>query len=173
MARGRAKRREDRRKQRTPVEYGPTTEAMQHGDFERAGIAFRRIPAIDTLKNREVITIREHVALAHYRDAFIACERSLTRSCLDNSPKGNGGGPAPSAVRAALKLSRLEEALGSLVPITRFVAGEDNSLSQWAIKQGGCKGMGNPVCLPKSRELDYARQDLKFAASRIIAKMEA
>lgn len=173
MARGRAKRRDDRRKQRAANDVGPTNEAMKHSEFERAGIAYRRVPAIDTLRKREVITIREHVALSHYRDAFIACEKSETRSCLDDSPKGNGAGPTPAAVRAALKLGRLEDALGSLAPIARFVAGRDNSLSQWAIAQSGCKAGESAVCLPKSHALAQARIDIKFAASRLIGKMEA
>lgn len=172
MAKARGKR-AARRKPREVVEMGPTPEAMRHAGFERAGIAYRRVPAIDTLKAREVITIREHVALTHYREAFIACERSPTRSCLDNSPKGSGAGPTPTAVRAELKLSRLEAALGSLAPITRFIAGEDNSLSQWAIKRGGCKAGNSAVCLPKSKELELARIDIKFAAMRLIGEMEA
>lgn len=173
MGKGGSKRKAARKRIAEVQGAVPTNEAMRHGDFERAGIAYRRIPAIDTLRNREVITIREHVALAHYREAFIACEKSSTRSCLDNSPKGSGAGPSPSALRSALKLARLEGALGALTPITRYIAGEDNSLSQWAIKQGGCKGSGHPVCLPKSKELELARIDLKFAASRLIGEMEA
>ena len=151
----------------------PTDEAFQHGDFERAGVAYRRVPAIDTLKKRGILTDEDHKALARFRDLWIACERSEMRSCLDDRPKGGGNGPAPALLRAQSDLNRLECALGALAPIARAVAGNDVSLAQWAISQSGCKGDGIPVCLPKTKALADATMDIKFAAARLKGELAA
>lgn len=187
MARGRAKRREDRRKRVEMGTCAPTQEAMRHGDFERAAIAYRRRPVIDVLFERGVLNARQYAAMWRYRDLFDMLDQSETRDSCDKltDPMRGGGGSAEAKMDKMIDggwgLQWLDRELGSLVHIARAVIGRDMSLSQWAIEQGGAKERrvyvsGKLVATyveAKTLALKNATVDIRFAGDRIAAALKA
>jgi len=171
-----AKRGARKQKVKPQIALAPTQEQMLQSEYAETvspeGKRFVRVAPIDSLRKRGTITEEQHKALSRFRDLWIACERPSPKSCLDMSPKGNGnGGPLPRKLAMQSELQELECCLDGLAHITRKVAGEDWSLSQWAIHISGCKGSGEPVCLPKTNALNNAIVDIRFAANRLIARL--
>lgn len=174
-----------RRAKRKPVAVeavAPTPEAMKRAEFERAGLAYRRRPSIDLLKERGTITVRQWLALGRYSDLFDQTERSPTRdSCDVGVGGGSTDGPTASKLRALDARYYLERELGSLYPIAEAVAGRGMSLSEWAIEQSGAKERrvyeGGKIVqvyyVAKSHALKLATIDIKFAGDRIAAALKA
>lgn len=166
---------------REPVACEPTGEAFQHCEFDRAGIAYRRKPVIDSLKERDVLSVRQWTALGRFRDLFDATERSPTRDSCDFSVRGGGDGPTISMMRAREQRYYLERELGSLLPISEAVAGNDITLSQWAIKQSGSNERrviidGRLIATyfeAKRSALKIATMDIRMAGERLAAALGA
>lgn len=166
-----------KRKTKTKLSDGritPTAEAMANGEFISAGMAFRRIPVIDTMLARKQITVSDHAALGYYRDQASTCDVS-PKSCLDRSIRGSDHGPSVSVLSATLETARIERDLGQLRDIARAIAVDDMSLSQWCISQFGGRerydGKGRFVAMVPNferRAMAMAIQDLKMAAHRIV-----
>lgn len=156
---------------------GPTPEQTRHAEYVRAGVAVRRVPAIDTLRDRQMITQAEHAKLAFYRDQALLAERSPTRSCLDDSvPGGDGTGSMSATVTSAmLTTARIERDLGALRDITRAICVEDMSLTEWCIRVHGSRprynGSGKLVAFVpynERRNMEAARAELRSAAGAIV-----
>ena len=82
-------------------EFAPTPEQRAKGEFvqggnlatsatERAGLAYRRKPVIDVLRDEHKLTQRQYDGLARYRTVALVAERSELKSCIDFSVRGNG-----------------------------------------------------------------------------------
>jgi len=162
---------------------GPTSEQNRLADYVSVGMAHRRVPAIETLLARGMLSDNEYRRLAFYRDQVSLAERSLTKSCLNvviGTAPGRAGserGPSAATVSARLTVGRIERDLGSLLQIARAVAVEDMSLSQWCItKHGGREKFGADgafvavVPLAEKRVMAEAKLELKMAAARICAR---
>ena len=156
----------------------PTAEQQTHGNYASAGMAYRRIPMIDTLRDTGRLSDDDHRRLTHYRDQDAAGEVSLTKSCLDIRVGGGQGGMTLSmaALSAQLEVGRIERELGSLRGIARSVAIDDWSLSRWCCERYGSRerydGKGKFVALVPLNEKDnlaFALLDLRMAARRILA----
>jgi hypothetical protein len=167
-------------KRATLPDTAPTVFAMQHGDFTRPTLAYRRTPAIETLHHsldgngKPKLSERQYRALAHYRDRAIQAERSPIRDSCDMTPRGNGGdGPGAAVLRARSDVIWLERELGMLAPIARAVAVDDVSLTEWAIAKAG--GVERPGRAPaaKPRALSNALMDIRMAGERLAAAIEA
>lgn len=156
----------------------PTPEAQAHGNYTSAGMAYRRVPMIDTLRDTGRLTDDQHRRLMHYRDQDAVAEASLTKSCLDFRIGGGGGVmPMSAAVLSAnLEVGRIERELGTLRGIARSVAIDDWSLSRWCCERYGSRerydGKGKFVAMVPLREravMALALMDLRMAAHRILA----
>lgn len=169
----------------------PTPEQMNAGEFrqggnmatsltERAGLAYRRIPVIDTLWNSGQLTEGEYAALAHYRNQASQAEDDVASQSTLSADKimgGSHGGYIPAmliATPAIIETGRIEADLGSLRDIARAIAVDDYSLSQWCIgKHGGREkydSSGKIVAIVPAgdkRNVELARLELKTAAGRI------
>ncbi len=153
-------------------EHAPNPFAMQHGEYHRPTLAYRRTPAIDSLRDakdgsgKPKLSARQYAALAHYRDRYIACERSpIKDSCDQDMRGGNGDGFPFHRTAASIDLQFLEERLGRchprLIAIARYVAGQDHSLTQWAVhRHGPREGTINEA---KTVALKYALIDIRMA----------
>jgi hypothetical protein len=138
-----------KRKKPVPIVIAePTPEQQAHGAFHRVGMAYRRIPVIDTMAQCKKLTARQFNGLARYRDVAIAEERSLIEDSVGKMMRGalGGGevGKSPNMIRTAAEMQRLEAALGSLRDIARAVAVDDVTVSQWATNRGGTTSDGKP-----------------------------
>lgn len=160
-------------------------EQMAMAKFERAGLAFRRTPVIDTLWDAGKLTEVEYTSLAYYRDQALRAEDDVAGQSVLAPEKimGGGGGSSPVGgyipasliwTPAIAETARIERDLGSLRDITRAVAVEDVSLSQWCVARHGGRerydGNGKfvavvPVC--EKRHVEMARLELRHAAGRI------
>jgi hypothetical protein len=152
----------------------PTPEALAHGNYTSAGMAYRRIPMIDTLRDTGRLNEEQHRRLAHYRDQSAVAETSLTKSCLDiRIAGGRGDTPMSAAVLSAiLEVGRIERDLGSLRGITRAIAIDDWTPLKWCCERYGSvqciDNKGKPFFRSKVPE-SVAIQELKLAAFRIMA----
>jgi hypothetical protein len=173
MARGKSAARK-----RKPIDLriAPTIEAQIHGQYESAGMAYKRIPTIDTMLARKQITNDEHGALAFYRNQVDTSEKSPVRDSL-NFERGSGSGNTLSAavVSAILATSRIERDMGQLRDVARAIAVDDMSLSAWCIhKHGGRErydGDGRFIAVVPVREVQNMRialLELKMASHRIV-----
>lgn len=163
-----------KRKPKTDGRIEPTAEAMAHGDFISAGMAYKRIPVIETMHKRKQITEAEFAALGYYRDQAGLSEKSPVRSCLNREASGGSGRVSVAVKSAILETARIERELGSLRAIARAVAVDDTSLSDWCISQNGGRerynGNGDFIAvvpIAESRVMKTALLDLKMAARRI------
>jgi hypothetical protein len=172
-----------RKKKPAPVTViEPTEEQFATGTFERAGLAYRRKPVIDTLFDTGKINRRQFDGLARYRDIAIAEDRSPMRDSLDKALHGrsNGNGHPPALVRVAVELGRLERELGSLRAIARAVAVDDVTVSQWAMQQSGSvmrtKEIGRTIVKwfePRRKFHEAAMIEIRFAGDRLAAAIGA
>jgi hypothetical protein len=133
-----------RKRKATPARdwLEPVPEQLDKGTFERAGVAYRRVPVIVTLASNGTLSQRQFDGLSRYRDVAINCERSPLRSGLDFSPRGNERG-AVFALRTNQELSWLEQELRGLLDIARAVAVDDLTLPQWVSHKIGTIGLSD------------------------------
>ncbi len=180
-----------RKAKRKPVEYSedfaPTPEQRAKGVFvqggnlatsatERAGLAYRRKPVIDTLREEHKLTQRQYDGLSRYRVVALAAERSELKSCIDFSVRGNGEDRRHFGLRMNIELGRLETDLRGLLHIARSVAVEDETLSAWAVRQCGGKERlrGAVVSIePSSQAFNRAWMDLRMAGEWLAAAIGA
>ena len=162
-----------KRKQREAIE-GPTPEQAGRAEYRRAGLSYRKVPVIDTMRDRGQLTDSEHRALTHYRDQAHLAERSPIKSCLDQRV-GGGDIELPAAiVSAMLATGRIERDLGSLLQIARSVAVDDISLTQWCVDRHGGRERYDRrgrfvaiVPVGERKVMELALLDLRMAARRI------
>ena len=141
--------RNKRRKKRSQVVaqfVRPTAQREAHNDFRSAGVAFRVVPAIDTLLKAGKLDQAEFDALEYYREQAHKAEDDLAR-CGSLAPermmgggRSTGGSRIPVgllATPAILECARLERELGTLRDIARAVAVDDWSLTRWCIERHG------------------------------------
>jgi hypothetical protein len=169
--------RKHREKVQPVSENAPTPERQAISPFLRAGMAYRAIPPIDVMASgpKPTLSQRQHKALSHYRELVIACERSPIKDSCDMTPRAGGGdGPSNSLLRSQSQLRWLEQELGQLQPIALFVAGQDNSLAQWAIITHGARAV------PDGRSPEPTRTgallslaDIRMAGERLAAAIAA
>ena len=172
-------------KAETHTGFEPTPEQRAKGEFiqggnlatsatERAGLAYRRKPVIDVLRDEHKLTQRQYDGLARYRAIALVSERSPLKSCIDFSVRGNG--ERLFNLRMNLELGKLETALLGLVHIARAVAVGDVTLSQWAVDQSGGKERlrGAVVAIePSSRAFKDAWLDIRMAGEWLAAAIGA
>ena len=173
----------------------PTNEQRADGSFDlldvvdklpggtsvSIGKAYRRRPMIDTLAEQGVFTAAEHKALKHYRHHADIADRSPTRDSLNMQRTGGSGtGPTVEMLNAVRVRGDCERAAGSLADILRAVVVDDMSLSQWAMRRGGSvethrvrKGKSETTVEPKSGAVKIARLEIKAAAQRVQAELDA
>lgn len=174
---------------------GPTPEQMEGGAFRleditdkrdgggtiNIGKAYRRRPMIVTLLASEVLDHDEYKALAHYRHHADMADRSPIRDSLNVTRGGSGLGPGLAVLNAIRVRDDCERAAGSLVDILRAVVVDDVSLAQWAIRIGGSMersytrqgGCVVTELRPRDNALASARLDIKMAARRVQAELDA
>jgi hypothetical protein len=162
------------------LRLGPTPEQGRHATYVSAGMAHRRVPVIETMHARAMLSDKEYRRLAYYRAQALLAERSPVKSSLDiviGAAPWRGGserGPSAAVAFAQLIVSRIEVDLGSLREIARAVAVDDVSLSQWCVaKHGGrerhdAKGqLVAIVPVAEKRVMEAAKLELRMAAARI------
>jgi hypothetical protein len=167
----------------------PTPEQFGKGQFrqggnlatgrdDRNGVAYRRIPVIDTMAATGKLTARQHHGLSRYRDIAAAHEKSPMRDSLDKALHGRAGATDGTGYfRTAYELQRLENALGALFPIAHAIAVDDMTASQWAIKHWGGreKRDGNVTYIaPRYKTaLPDTILDIQMAGERLAAAIGA
>ena len=179
------------RKKRKPVEtfgeHAPTPEQRAKGEFvqggnlatsanERAGLAYRRKPVIDTLHAEHKLTQRQYDGLARYRTVALVAERSELKSCIDFSVRGNGEDRRHFGLRMNIELGKLETDLHGLLHIARAVALDDETLTSWAVRQSGGKERlrGAVTAIePSSQAFNRAWLDLRMAGEWLAAAIGA
>lgn len=174
---------------------GPTPEQMRHcafveqdildrtrdGKQRSIGKAHRRRPMIDILATQNLFTEAEHKALRHYRHHADIADRSPLRDSLAKGmPSSGRDGPTVIMLNAARVVRDCERAAGSLVDILRAVVVYDWSLSEWAIGRGSSREVCKPrrgkrYCWiePHPKLLALAKQDIRIAAQRVQAELDA
>lgn len=164
-----------KRKVKIDDRIAPTPEQQKRADYHSAGMAYKRIPVIDTMLNRGQLTDKEHLALSYYRDQASLADRSPLKSCIDFSVSGGDCHPSAALTSALLETSRIERDMGSVWPIARAVAVNDKSLTEWCIEQHGGRERygpkGNFISVVPIREksvIGMALLELKMAARRIV-----
>lgn len=162
-------------KPKTDNRIPPTQEQMARGDFTSAGMAFKRIPVIDTMLQRDQITPQEHLLLHYYRDQASLADSSPLKSCIDFSVTGGDMGPSVAITSALLETARLERDMGQLWPLARAIAVEDVTLTQWCIRYEGCRKRYNAkgrvianVPISGDKAIPKALMELRMAARRIV-----
>jgi hypothetical protein len=153
----------------------PTPEQMARGDFRSMGMAYKRVPVIETMLSRGQITEWEYIALSYYRDQASLADRSPLKSCIDFSVKGGDNHPSAALASAMLETARIERDMGSVWQIARAVAVDDVSLTQWCIAEYGGRERYGPqgqcIAIVPVREksvIGIALLELKMAAGRIV-----
>jgi hypothetical protein len=142
------------------------------------GKAYRRTPMYLVLQS--MFSDAEIKALKHYRHHADIADRSPLRDSLDKQIRGNGTGPTVEVVNAIRVRDDCERAAGSLKDILRAVMVYDWSLSQWAMQKGGALDVcrekeGKVVCRmePRRKVLEVAQLEIKMAAKRVMAELDA
>ncbi len=144
------------------------------------------IPVIDTMFLRKQITEKEYYALSYYRERAQSAEDSEKNESSLSPDKimggGGGGHPAGGYIPKTCmdtwnhtETARIERDLGSLRAITRAVAVDDVSLTEWCIQQHGGRERygpkGNFIAVVPVREksvIGIALMELRMAARRIV-----
>jgi len=169
-----AKDEQPKRKKTPPVM--PTPERLRRqGSHRVPGTkGAKMVPVIETMLTRKQITDREFVVLDYYRQQASLAGRSPIKSCIDFSVTGGDMGPSAAITSATLETARIERDLGSLWQITRAVAVDDISLTEWCIKKHGGRerynGKGKFIAMVPINEkstVGTALMELKMAARRI------
>lgn len=164
-----------KRKPKIDDRMPPTVEQMAKGDFHSAGMAYKRVPVIDTMLERDQITPQEHQLLAYYRDQASLADASPLKSCIDFSVTGGDLGPSAAITSALLETARIERDMGQLWPLARAVAVDDVTIRQWCIDRHGSiehyDTTGTtvisiaPIC--EKRMVKLSIMELRMAARRI------
>jgi hypothetical protein len=174
-----------RKKKPAPVTViEPTPEQFATGTFERAGLAYRRKPVIDSLRDAGKLNAREYAALAYYREQAHQAEDDYAQTSPLAPEKimgGRGGvvisGGLPAKLLctpAILETGRIELLLGRFFPIARAIAVDDMTLAQWCIRQHGGREKADhrgrvvaivPACGKETLKL--ALFNLRAASARI------
>lgn len=164
-----------KKKAKVDDRIAPTAEQQARSDFHSAGMAYKRIPVIDTMLTRGQLTDKEHLALSYYRDQASLADKSPIKSCIDFTVTGGDHGPSAAITSAILETARMERDMLSCWRIARAVAVDDISLTEWCIKQYGGRERygpkGNFIAVVPVREksvIGLALMDLKHAARRIV-----
>lgn len=171
---------------------GPTPEQMARDTFEEHRIAeggnitrrtyHKKVRQLEALQKAEILEPGEIGALYVYRLYADLIDGSETRDSLAQmQPRGPGRDVIPAAiVDARRRVNHFTDAAGSLAAILKAVIVRDVSLSQWAIEQAGAVeerrliGLRTVVVVkPRRQALAQARIDIKMAARRIQAELEA
>lgn len=145
------------------------------------GERYQKVRQVEWLLSKDLVTPDEAKALIQYRTYADMLDKSPLRDSLDKSPRGGEQGDIPPAViHAGRMVGAYEQAIGSLVDLVRFVVVSDKSLSEWAIDKAGAiedctEKNGKRVCRLKPRQKAFAiaKLEIRMAARRIIAEMEA
>lgn len=163
----------------------PTPEQFEKGSFERAGMAYRRKPVIDSMFAAGKLSEAEYRSLAYYRDQAHRAEDDQAGGSVLAPEKIMGGimyaSPFGGFVPASLlftpaiaETGRIERDLGSLLDIARAIAVDDTTLTQWCIEKHGGRerynGKGQFVAIvpiAEKRHIELARLELRMAARRI------
>ncbi len=163
-----------KRKAKIDNRIAPTGEQLARAEYHSAGMAYKRIPVIDTMLSRGQLNDKEHLALSYYRDQASLADRSPLKSCIDFSVKGGEHYPSAAITSALLETARIERDMLSCWCIARAVAVDDISLTEWCIRQHGGRerydGKGRFIAMVPVREKDVvgeALRELKTAAGRI------
>lgn len=165
----------------TPGANDPTPEQKTRNGFHGAGMAYRKIAVIDQLLNDSMITAKHHAALWYYRQQAHQAQDDAGEHSPSSPERmmssGTGGAVTGTIPKGLLDTSaqrevyRIESDLGGLLEVTRAIAVDDLTLTQWAIETSGGreKRQGNGIVIvPRSRKaVQFALLDIKFAAGRI------
>lgn len=143
------------------------------------GKVFRRKPMYLVLA--DLFSDAEIKALKHYRHHADIADRSPLRDSLDKQIRiSSGFGPTVEVVNAMRVRDDCERAAGSLKDILRAVIVYDWSLSQWAMQKGGALDVcrekeGKVICRmePRRKVLEIAQLEIKMAAKRVMAELDA
>ena len=164
-----------KRKPKIDDRMPPTAEQMARGEFHSAGMAYKRIPVIETMLTRGQITDKQYMALAYYRDQASLADRSPLKSCIDFSVTGGDSHPSAALASAMLETARIEREMGSVWHLARSVAVDDVSLTEWCCAHYGSM---ERYCIETNRVISIvplgknsvklALMDLKHAAGRIV-----
>lgn len=160
----------------------PTPEQRKRNAFRSVGMAHEKIPVIEQLLNAGKITSKHYDALLHYRNQAHQAQDDTAEHSPSSPDKmmttGSGGavtGTIPKNLLdtpAKIETARIERELGNLLYVTRAIAVDDVTLSQWAIQTSGGREKlqgGGVVIVPKSRKaVQFALLDIKFASGRIL-----
>jgi hypothetical protein len=173
-----------KRKVETVDYVRPTPERAAKNRDRSAGMATQLVPVIDELLEAHLITEREWMALAYYRDQAsraeddCAQEGTLAPSRIMVGGGGGYGAKTPAILLgtpAILETARIERDMGPLRDIARAVAVDDWTLTRWCIEKHGGRERYNSkgqfiAMVPnnQSRAEQEARLELRFAAARII-----
>lgn len=165
--------RKARRKQRPDNRTPPTPEQQRKGEFRSAGMAYKRIPVIETMLNRGQINAAQYDALSYYASQAHLADKSPIKSNLDRSVSGGDFGISAAIASAAFETSRMERDMGALWPIARAIAVDEKTLTQWCIEKHGGREKetkSGVIIVPVSelRNMRNALLELKFAASRLM-----
>ena len=177
---------------RKPIDaVAPTDAQMAHADYELGkitergqviGTGYRRIRQLEYLTRKGLFNEKEVAALYMYRHFADLVDKSLVQDSLAKQLPGRSGrGEIPPYILDADRMvGRYEAAAQTLKDILRAVIVEDKSLSQWAIERAGaiedCEMKGGVrVCRlkPRQKALAIAQLELKMAAGRVLAEVEA
>ena len=179
-----AKRRKSKRKAPAAdfAAIKPTPEREAKNQTQSAGMARRVQPMIDIMRNAGVLSASQHEALDAYRTQAIAAERSPVRSCCDNSPRGDGGGPSMAITSARLEVERMHGLLKdyspgdakAMIDVLEAIVRDDMSLSQYCVRKYGGRERYNAkgklvAIVPRSerRVMKLERINLLYAAGVI------
>jgi len=159
----------------------PTAAREAHNDFVSAGIAFRVVPMIETLRRTNRLTQAQFDNLAHYREQAHQAEDDMKQSTALDPDRAGGsstGGAIPAILlgtAAILETARIERDLQSLRHIARAIAVDDKSITQWCIDQYGGRerydGKGNFIAMVpvgECKRVATAIMELRMAARRIV-----
>lgn len=152
------------------------TDKRHGGGSITIGKAYRRRPMIDVLFAADVLDVEGYKALRHYRHHADIADRSLVRDSLCLQRGGSGDGPTITTLNAVAVVRDCEAAAGSLVDILRAVVVYDQSLSQWAMGRAGSveeRHKGKVQIKPRRRALEEAKMDIRMAAKRVQAELDA
>lgn len=164
-----------KRKPKVDNRIAPTAEQMGRAEYHSAGMAYKRVPVIDTMLARDQITPQEYLLLSYYRDQASLADRSPLKSCIDFSVTGGDTAPSAALTSALLETARIERDMQSLWPLARAVAVDDVSLTEWCIRQHGGRerydGKGKFIAVVPVGEknvVGMALMELRMAARRIV-----
>lgn len=184
------------RRNQTEDAMEPTPEQMDRGGFylteitdkRRGGTnvtigkAWRRHRMLEHLELSGLLTDGEAKALRHYRHYADRADRSPLRDSIRTLLRIGGGGDEPSVglLNAIFIRDDLERAAGSLADLLHAVFVDDASIEEIAMARLGSVehverkgGRSYSRIRPKRRHVQIVRLEVKIAAQRVEAELEA